>query len=41
MGDEVGQREALIRIDQVEARVRDPGSRSAALTLAVPMSMPR
>ena len=41
MGDEVGQREALVRIDQVEARVRDPVAGPPRSTLAVPMSMPR
>ena len=37
---EVGDAERLVRVDEVEAVMRDP-ARSAALTLAVPMSRPR
>ena len=38
---EVGRRERLVGVDEVQAVVRDARARSAALALAVPMSMPR
>ena len=38
---EVGDAERLVRVDEVQAVVRDPRAVGAPETLAVPMSRPR